>query len=166
MLGGTLKLKSKEGKGSTFKLTVPLPLGEEEDQCDENEELTLHGHILIVEDYEANRMFLSIILENAGLTYEMAHDGIEAIEKFKSGKYDLILMDENMPNLGGIAATKEILKIEREKSLSHTPLISLTANALQGDRERFLEAGFDDYLTKPIDPDLLLKTMSRLLKKN
>jgi CheY-like chemotaxis protein len=166
MLGGTLKLKSKEGKGSTFKLTVPLPLGEEEDQCDYNEELSPLGHILIVEDYEAYRMFLSIILENAGLTYEMAHDGIEAIEKFKSGKYDLILMDENMPNLGGIAATKEILKIEREKSLSHTPLISLTANALQGDRERFLEAGFDDYLTKPIDPDLLLKTMSRLLKKN
>jgi CheY-like chemotaxis protein len=96
----------------------------------------------------------------------MANDGVEAIEKFKTGKYDLILMDENMPNLGGMDATKEILKIERENALPHTPVISLTANALQGDRERFLEAGFDDYLAKPIDQELLLKTMYRLLKKD
>ncbi len=165
MLGGELTLKSKKGKGSIFKLSVPMPLGAEETEFEKEEDVKLHGHILIVEDYEANRMFLSIILGNAGLTYDMAHDGVEAIEKFKTGGYDIILMDENMPNLGGTDATKEILKIEQEESLSHTPIISLTANALQGDRERFLAAGFDDYLTKPIDPDLLLKTMYRLLKK-
>jgi signal transduction histidine kinase len=166
MLGGELTLWSKEGKGSTFKLSVPMPLGEEESETEEEEELKLHGNVLIVEDYEANRMFLGIILENAGLTSEMANDGVEAIEKFKTGRYDLILMDENMPNLGGMDATKEILKIERENALPHTPVISLTANALQGDRERFLEAGFDDYLAKPIDQELLLKTMYRLLKKD
>ncbi len=165
MLGGTLRLKSKEGKGSIFKLSVPMPRGEEEIESSPEEALLLQGHILIVEDYEANRMFLSIILDNAGLTYEMAHDGVEAIEKFKTGNYDLILMDENMPNLGGMDATKEIMKIEQQKSLRHTPVISLTANALQGDRERFLEAGFDDYLTKPIEPELLLQTMHRLLDK-
>jgi CheY-like chemotaxis protein/anti-sigma regulatory factor (Ser/Thr protein kinase) len=163
MLGGELTLKSKEGKGSTFKLSVPLPLGEEETETEEEEELKLQGNVLIVEDYEANRMFLGIILENAGLTCEMAHDGIEAIEKFKTGSYDLILMDENMPNLNGTEATKEILKIEKEKGLAHTPIISLTANALKGDRELFLAAGFDDYLSKPIDPQNLLKTMKRLL---
>jgi len=165
MLGGELTLKSKEGKGSIFKLSIPMPLGEEETGDAYEEDMDLQGHILIVEDYEANRMFLSIILDNAGLTYEMAHDGVEAIEKFKTGSFDLILMDENMPNLGGMDATKEILKIEQERSLHHTPVISLTANALQGDRERFLEAGFDDYLTKPIDPDLLLKTMYGFLNK-
>jgi len=166
MLGGELTLKSKEGKGSTFKLSIPMPLGEEEIETEETEDVKLDGHILIVEDYEANRMFLSIILDNAGLTYEMAHDGIEAIEKFKTGKYDLILMDENMPNLGGMDATREILKIEEEQSLPHTPVVSLTANALQGDRERFLNAGFDDYLTKPIDPEVLFKTMNKFLKKS
>ncbi len=163
MLGGTLTLKSKEGKGSVFKLSVPLSLGEKETKT-ETEEITLSGHILIVEDYEANRMFVGIILENAGLTYEMANDGIEAVEKFKNGTFDLILMDENMPNMGGMDATKQIQKIEQEKHLEHTPVISLTANALEGDRKRFLDAGFDDYLSKPIDPELLLKRLHRFLK--
>jgi CheY-like chemotaxis protein len=91
----------------------------------------------------------------------MAHDGLEALEKFKDNKYDLLLMDENMPNMGGMEATKEILKMEQEQNLTHTPIVSLTANALQGDKERFLAACFDDYLTKPIEPDLLLKTLAK-----
>ena len=162
LLGGEITLKSKEGKGSMFKLSIPVPIGEEEkDESDSVDELDLKGHILIVEDYEANRMFVSIVLDNAGITYDMAHDGLEAIEKFKENKYDLILMDENMPNMGGMEATKEILKLEQEQNLPHTPIVSLTANALQGDKERFLAAGFDDYLTKPIEPDLLLKTLAK-----
>jgi len=166
LLGGKLTLKSKEGKGSIFKLSIPVPIGEEQQDDDSDiDSLNLEGHILIVEDYEANRMFVSIVLDNAGLTYEMAHDGLEAIEKFKSGKYDLILMDENMPNMGGMEATKEILKIEKEQGLPHTPIISLTANALQGDKERFLAAGFDDYLSKPIEPELLLKTLAKHIKR-
>jgi signal transduction histidine kinase len=164
LLGGKLQLKSAEGKGSTFILTLPVPLGKEEKKDEEDSILSLDGHILVVEDYEANRMFVAIILENAGLTYEMANDGVEAIEKFKNGKFDLILMDENMPKLNGTEATKEILKIEKEQGLKHTPVISLTANALKGDREQFLAAGFDDYLSKPIDPQKLLKTMKHLLE--
>jgi signal transduction histidine kinase len=163
LLGGELTLKSKEGEGSIFKLSLPMPLGKEEIELEDEIVSRLQGHILVVEDYEANRMFVGIILENAGLTFEMANDGLEAIEKFKTGNYDLILMDENMPNLNGTEATKEILKIEKEKGLAHTPIISLTANALKGDRELFLAAGFDDYLSKPIDPQNLLKTMKRLL---
>lgn len=162
MLGGELTLKSEVGKGSTFRLSIPLPLGKEEEEIQE-EDVALSGHILIVEDYEANRMFLSIILENFGLTYEMANDGLEAIEKFKTGSYDLILMDENMPNMGGTDAAKQIAKIEEEKGLKHTPVVSLTANALKGDKERFLAAGFDGYLSKPVDPDLLKRTIQRLL---
>ena len=164
LLGGDITLKSKEGKGSMFHLSIPVPIGEEEEiQEDDTDTMNLSGHILVVEDYEANRMFVSIILDNAGLTYEMAHDGLEALEKFKTGKYDLILMDENMPNMGGMEATKEILKLEKSQNLKHTPVISLTANALQGDKERFLKAGFDDYLSKPIEPDLLLKTLAKYL---
>jgi CheY-like chemotaxis protein len=108
-------------------------------------------------------MFLSIILENAGMTYEMAHDGLEAVEKFHTGKYDVVLMDENMPNMGGMDAMKEFLKIEEAENRPHTPVISLTANALQGDKERFLEAGFDDYLSKPVDPQSLMQAIGCLI---
>jgi len=163
LLGGELTLKSEEGKGSVFRLSLPIPLGKEEKEEEEESIEKLEGHVLVVEDYEANRMFVGIILENAGLTYDIAHDGVEAIKKFKENKYDLILMDENMPNLNGTEATKEILRLEKEQGLSHTPIVSLTANALKGDRELFLASGFDDYLSKPIDPQKLLKTMKRLL---
>jgi len=82
LLGGELSLKSEEGKGSMFKLSIPVPIGKEQKDDDNDiDGLDLQGHILIVEDYEANRMFVSIVLDNAGLTYEMAHDGLEAIEK-------------------------------------------------------------------------------------
>ncbi len=165
LLNGTLTLKSQEGKGSVFRLSVPVPPGEEELKV-EKEKIDLQGHVLIVEDYEANRMLVSIVLENAGLSYEMANDGIEAIEKFKNGTFDIILMDENMPRMGGMEATGRILEIEKEKHLPHTPVISLTANALQGDRERFLEAGFDDYLSKPIEPEALLASIHNILVKN
>ncbi|RLA78213.1 MAG: hypothetical protein DRG78_15660 [Epsilonproteobacteria bacterium] len=166
LMDGTLRLRSKEGKGSIFILGIDMPIGKEiRKECTEDDESdkTLSGHILIVEDIEANQMFLGIVLKNAGLTYDTATNGLEAIDQFKTKKYDLILMDENMPKLGGIAATKIILKIEREDGLKHTPIISLTANALKGDRERFLEAGMDAYLSKPIDPNLLVGTLRKYL---
>lgn len=166
MLGGRLSLKSREGKGSSFLLSVDMPLGEEPKEIpsrDKSYTNMKQAHILLVEDNETNQMFAGIILENAGMTFEVANNGIEAIEKFESKKYDLILMDENMPRLGGIAATKEILRIEEQRGQKHTPIISLTANALKGDRERFLDAGMDSYLAKPIDPKLLMETIQDFL---
>jgi signal transduction histidine kinase len=165
MMDGELTVKSKEGKGSLFRLSVPMPHGTEE-LVENEEKITIDkGHILIVEDHEANRMFLAIILENASLTYDMAEDGLEAVKKFKSGKYDLILMDENMPNMGGTDAANKILKIEKNKNLPHTPIISLTANALQGERERFLKSGFDDYMAKPVEPKKLLRIIQKYIKE-
>ncbi len=166
MLGGEISLQSKEGKGSAFKLSIGMQPGEElQEELDEShtENTSLDSHILLVEDYEANRMFVGIILDNAGITYETANNGIEAIEKFTNGTYDLILMDENMPELGGVGAAKAIMQIEKERDQKHTPIISLTANALKGDRERFLQAGMDDYISKPVEPDKLLRTIRRCL---
>ena len=163
LLGGQLSLQSQEGQGSIFTLQIPVPVGKEVKSEEDDDLSSLQGHILMVEDYEANRMFVGIILENAGLSYEIAKDGCEAVEKFKAGRFDLILMDENMPNMNGTEATKRILQLEREHDIPHTPVISLTANAHKGDRERFLEAGFDDYLSKPIDPKKLLRTLKRYL---
>ena len=162
ILGGELTLQSEEGKGSTFKLSIVMSIADEPQEELEllrEEHTPLSGHVLLVEDYEANRMFVGIILDNAGITYETANNGIEAIEKFKNGTYDLILMDENMPELGGIGATKAIRDIEKERDQKHTPIISLTANALKGDRERFLQAGMDDYISKPVEPDNLLSVI-------
>ncbi len=167
MLEGELSLKSEEGKGSAFKLSIAMPIvdeSQEESTSLLEEDAPLNGHILLVEDYEANRMFVGIILSSAGITYETANNGIEAIEKFQDGDYDLILMDENMPELGGVGATKAILQIEKERDQTHTPIISLTANALKGDRERFLKAGMDDYISKPVEPDKLLNVMRPFLR--
>jgi len=168
MLGGTLILKSQEGKGSIFQLSVALPLGEEKEKEKEKREpsnisLPIDGHILIVEDNETNSMFIGIILDNAGITYDIAQNGIEAVKKFQTGKYDLILMDENMPKLSGTGATKAIIKIEKQQNLKHTPIISLTANAFNGDRERFLAAGMDDYLSKPVEPSTLIRVIKKFL---
>ena len=167
LLGGTLTLKSQIGKGSDFLLS--LKMAEKETPLIPTTEVakptpkSLKGHILLVEDYEANRMFVGIILNNAGITYDIAKDGIEAIEKVKTSHYDLILMDENMPRLGGIGATKSIREREKAQNLPHTPIISLTANALKGDKERFLDAGMDDYLSKPVEPMRLMNVLHKFL---
>ncbi len=166
MLDGTLTLNSQEGQGSAFVLSLPIRRGREKERNPINKpsnHLPVEGHILLVDDTETNRMFIGIVLDNARLTHETANNGLEAVEKFKNGKYDLILMDENMPKLNGTGATKAILEIEKQQKLEHTPIISLTANALKGDKERFLEAGMDDYLSKPVDPVSLINTLKKYL---
>lgn len=121
------------------------------------------ANILIAEDNDANQYLMGVIMKKLGLNYTFANDGLEVIEIFKDGSYDLILMDENMPNMNGTEAAKNILEIEAEENLTHTPIISLTANAIKGDRDRFLEAGMDEYLSKPIVVDNLVLMLKRFL---
>lgn len=127
--------------------------------------LPIQGHILVAEDHEANQFLLSVVLKNSQVTYDFANDGIEAIIMFKERKYDIVLMDENMPNMNGSDATREIIKYEKEHNLKHTPIIALTANAIKGDRERFLEAGMDEYLTKPLEKKKLMAMLKHFLNK-
>ncbi len=166
MLGGKLQLESEEGKGSTFSFSIDVEVGKYKklELTKSTDLLDIQNKkILLVEDNKANQMFMSLILKKFKLKYEIANDGLEAIKAFEENHYDLILMDENMPNLNGIEATKRILEIEKEKELIHTPIIALTANALKGDREKFLEAGMDEYLTKPINKEKLALTLKEFL---
>ena len=173
LLGGKLQIKSQLGVGSEFYFSIPVAIGKEiyKQSNKKNEQFQLNAHILLVEDNISNQMFMKIILKKMGLTFDISSDGYEAIDKFKqsrtspSKKYDLILMDENMPIMGGIEATKYILKYEKENNLTHTPIIALTANALKGDRERFIKAGMDEYLSKPLDRIKLNEILNKVLEK-
>ena len=173
LLGGKLQLRSQLEVGSEFYFSIPVAIGKEiyKQSNKKNEQFQLNAHILLVEDNISNQMFMKIILKKMGLTFDISSDGYEAIDKFKqsrtspSKKYDLILMDENMPIMGGIEATKYILKYEKENNLTHTPIIALTANALKGDRERFIKAGMDEYLSKPLDRIKLNEILNKVLEK-
>jgi len=166
LLGGELKVKSEVGVGSEFYFSIPVTIGKDITKTSQKtKNISFKDKkILLVEDNKANQMFMKVVLKKMKLKFDIANDGVEAVEMFKNNRYDTILMDENMPNMGGIEATKRILEIEREQNLPHTPIIALTANALKGDRERFLVAGMDEYITKPLDKKRLSKVMGNFLK--
>lgn len=166
MLGGALQVQSEQGKGSCFYLDIPVvecdvtkeDILPNEDLCDDDisENTSFNSHILIVEDNKTNQLLLGMILDNFGVTFEIANDGEEAVAMYEKSKYNLILMDENMPNMGGSEALEHILKIEQENNLLHTPIVVVTANALSNERERFIEIGFDEYVSKPyLEKDIL-----------
>jgi two-component system cell cycle response regulator DivK len=119
--------------------------------------------ILLVEDNEMNRDMLSRRLERKGYEVEIAIDGQEGVQKAKSLKPDLILMDMSLPIIDGWEATRQI---KAEKSTKSIPVIALTAHAMADDRAKALEAGCDDYYTKPIELPRLLEKITTALKSN
>ena len=168
LLGGELKVKSEVGIGSEFYFDIPIGIVKDTVATTTTSSTAINlenKKILLVEDNKANQIFMKIIFKKLKIEFDLANDGLEAIEFFKKNLYDAILMDENMPNMNGIKATKEILAIEKEKNIKHTPIIALTANALKGDRERFLEAGMDEYITKPTNKQKISDILSKILEK-
>lgn len=126
--------------------------------------IQFYGNILVAEDNFINQKLIKQILLRYGVSVELANNGLEAFEKFKDQKYDLILMDIQMPVMDGIEATHEIVNYEIEEKLIHTPIIALTANALSGDRERFIDEGLDEYIAKPIETNELLFILKKFLQ--
>ena len=121
------------------------------------------GYILIAEDNMTNQLLIKILLDDYGIQYTIANDGIEAVDAFKASTFDLVLMDENMPNMTGVQAVEKIREYEFDNEKQPTPIIALTANVLKEDRKRFRSAGMNDFLAKPIDTVKLEHILSRFL---
>ena len=130
-----------------------------------NNEVQFIGHVLVAEDNKTNQMLISIILDDYGIDYKIANNGMEAVDMFKEYKFDLVLMDENMPELNGLGAMKQIKEYEMKHSLEKTPIVALTANALTTDIERFLNAGMDGFVAKPINTKYLEQELKKYLKR-
>jgi signal transduction histidine kinase/CheY-like chemotaxis protein len=175
LLQGTLTLKSEVGKGTTFSMVIPTgldteakPLISDVDYSHEQEtgakepvrldEQVFSGSVLVAEDTKTNQLLIRLLLEKIGLEVTIVEDGNEAFEKALSESFDLILMDMQMPNMNGYDATKKL----REHGLV-TPIVALTANAMQGDEQKCISAGCNDYLAKPIDRTALLKMVSKYM---
>ena len=101
------------------------------------------------------------MLENLGYPVDVVEDGLEALEAFSSTRYGAILMDVQMPEMDGYRATEEIRRREDERGAARTPIIAMTANAMQGDRERCLDAGMDGYVSKPVRQEDLARALMR-----
>ncbi len=131
-----------------------------------NEEIVIEnsGSVLLVEDNEVNQLVATGMLEKMGITPDIACDGVEALELVSKNKYDLILMDINMPNMDGYAATTEIRKKEDPKE--HIPIIALTANVLQEDVDGYYKVGMDDFLAKPYSYKNIEACLKKWIKKD
>jgi len=154
LMNGQISVKSIIDEGTIFTFTIFLKpfvdeLASEENVLDLSEvSFNCSSKILLVEDNKTNQMLLKMMLLDLNLSCDIAENGLEAFEKVQEKEYDLVLMDENMPVMNGIESTKKI----RELNID-VPIVAVTANALKGDREKFLSAGMNDYLSKPIDND-------------
>ncbi|MDP3301619.1 MAG: response regulator [Sulfuricurvum sp.] len=107
-------------------------------------------YILIAEDNEVNQLYIEELLNRLNIKHDLAHDGYQAVKKFMTGSYDLVLMDINMPNMDGITATGQILQYEKETGAKHTPIIGLSADAVAKNITLYLSQGLDGYLIKPL----------------
>ena len=177
LMNGTVGVSSRPGKGSVFSLELSLPVdsavSRPEPSSGQLDPTTasvsvpfadgecLHGRsILLIEDNKINQEVVQDLLEMFGAKVTVAGDGLQGIQLLHGEPFDLVLMDIHMPNMDGLEATAEIRK---NPKFAQLPILALTANALEGDLERCLAAGMNDYIAKPIHPDQMFSTMARHL---
>jgi CheY-like chemotaxis protein/HPt (histidine-containing phosphotransfer) domain-containing protein len=166
LMGGTIRVESGVGKGSIFSFAVPLEIWTGATRrvaatVGAGPRLPLPAlHILLVEDSTDNRTITMAYLQETPYRIEFAENGAVAYEKFTTGRYDLVLMDRQMPVMDGLTATRAIREWELANHRARTPIIALTASALKGDREKFEAAGCTAYLTKPIKQEVLLRAIN------
>ncbi len=174
MLGGDLWFDSEPGAGSHFYFTLPVSLQDEKTAGESvaNTEQYLHElsleadttrHILVCEDEYINTVLICTLLEGAGYHPSVAINGLEAVRKWKNQKFDCIIMDIQMPEMDGFEAVRHIRETENQE---HVPIIAMTANATEADREKCLQAGMDYYLAKPIDGREVLHLIQKCVKRS
>lgn len=169
---GKIWAESDEGLGSTFHFTACIPQADSVTSCGAGAgkiqamfHVTRALKILLAEDIPENAELASIRLEAVGHQLDVAVNGLEAVEKFSKGSYDLILMDVQMPVMDGLEATQEIRKIEIERG-GHIPIISLSASVLAKDKVHCVEAGMDGFVSKPVDFNELFKEIAKVVPKD
>ena len=168
-MGGSIEVSSAVGKGSVFRIWLPAGVesfSKEKEICPTTsrerhkfDDVKYGGRVLIAEDNPANQLLIQALLEKLGLQVSIACDGAVAVKMAAETAFDLILMDIQMPNLNGYQAT-QVLKKKGIK----TPIIALTAHAMEGDRQKCLDAGCDDYLSKPVNKGRLSEMLGKYLK--
>ena len=170
LMSGSIGVTSTPGKGSEFWFSVnakarDIDLPANKDTQNANElagmERTSELRVLVAEDNVVNQEIIAATLEDAGMQVDLVANGLEAVEAVKSFPYDLVLMDIQMPELDGAAATARIRDLPGNES--RIPIIALTANAMAGDREKYLAAGMDEYASKPIEPNVLFSAIARCI---
>ncbi len=168
LLGGKIHVESSQNKGSTFTFILPVEIAETNPSVkalDVNEIPDLKLNVLYVEDKEVNQKIISIMLGNAGCTVDIANNGQQALDLYEKNKYDIVLMDIQMPVMDGITATKKL----KDKYNNMAPIIGVSANALRADAQYYLTQGLDDYISKPVIPAILyqkIKEWTRNYKKS
>ena len=177
MMDGGLSIESKIGEGSTFSFTAKFEISNKEievipeykivdtkeniiSESKSQKKLTLKPSILLVEDNAINRKIVIKMLKNNNMTCDIAVDGVDALNALSSKEYDIIFMDCQMPVMDGFEATAKIR--EQELGKKHNVIIAMTANAMEGDRERCLASGMDDYISKPINFELMFKMIDEI----
>ena len=168
LMGGKITCESRLGEGSTFRLIVPLSLPEEKaaEVKEEPEKIdaeSLRGlRVLVAEDNNINQMIIEELLSSVGIEVTLADNGIKALEALRDNKFDIVLMDIMMPEMDGLTTTAQIRADGRFGDL---PILAMTANAGAEHLEESMNAGMNDYLTKPVDTKQLYKTLMKWGRK-
>ncbi|MEM8963071.1 MAG: response regulator, partial [Acidobacteriota bacterium] len=166
MMGGEITVESEPDVGSVFQFTATFELaeptwhGDAADSTDVKLIFRPGQRVLVAEDNEINRDVARELLRLAGVEVEEAHNGLEALDKLRLESFDLVLMDVQMPELDGLETVR---RMREDEALAEVPVVALTAHAMLGDRERFLAAGMNDYVSKPIEEETLLTVLGRWL---
>ncbi len=169
LMQGDIWVESTPGKGSNFYFTAIFTLADENaslpysiESLKDQEKTCYSGHLLLVEDNHINQLIATELLRNVGYTLDIANNGQEALDMLENHPYDLVLMDIQMPIMDGLTAS---MAIRNNPKFAHLPIVAMSAHAMTGDKEKSLQHGMNDHITKPISPDILYQTLDYWLNK-
>ncbi|HBC74222.1 MAG TPA: hypothetical protein DC017_05055 [Candidatus Wallbacteria bacterium] len=166
-MGGKVSAESEVNKGSVFTVEIPFDIFSEPAAIKEPAPTAANNsiqagnfirplNVLLVEDDFINQKFMKVLLTRIGWKIQTANNGREAVNLYEPGRFDAVIMDGQMPEMSGFEATTAIREIEKTRGAGRVPIIALTAYAMKGDRDKFISAGMDDYISKPVQNEKIL----------